>query len=312
MRKCILWTVVGIAALMLVAQPASASTQARISGTVVDADGKPVQDAKIVITCGELPTFAKEITTDKKGRYKVLILDATKRYDFSVQKEGFVPHQESVKVRTGSMDNEINFTLNSREEMAATQQQQMLKQPGYKELDEANKLLAQGDKRGARDKLLEAVAAEPDITQAWTFLAEIDYDIGDYAKAVEHAKKCLELDETATPCVAVAANASNKLGDEQAYQTYMARYQELNPNDPTTLFNSAVEYLNAMDDEKAKPILEQCLQADPTFPKCLFEYGMVLLRLGDLEGAKAQLEKYLEVAPNGEDAETARETVKYL
>ena len=71
-------------------------------------------------------------------------------------------------------------------------------------------------------------------------------------------------------------------------------------------------FLNAMDDDQAKPLLEQCLDADPEFPKCLFEYGMVLLRGGDIDGAKAQFEKYLEVAPDGEDATTAAETVKWL
>ena len=92
----------------------------------------------------------------------------------------------------------------------------------------------------------------------------------------------------------------------------MKRYQEANPDDPASLFNQAVVFLNAMDDEKAKPLLEQCLDVDPEFPKCLFEYGMVLLRGGDTDGAKAKFEKYLEVAPDGEDAVTASETVKYL
>ena len=92
----------------------------------------------------------------------------------------------------------------------------------------------------------------------------------------------------------------------------MHRYQELNPDDPTSLFNQAAEYLNALDDDKARPLLEQCLEVDPEFPECLFEYGMVLLRTGDLEGAKGQLNKYLEVAPDGKDATAASETVKYL
>ena len=67
-----------------------------------------------------------------------------------------------------------------------------------------------------------------------------------------------------------------------------------------------------MDDGGARPLLEKCLDADPDFPQCNFEYGMLLLRLGDMEGAKAHLEKYLEVAPDGPDAATAQETIKYL
>ena len=39
---------------------------------------------------------------------------------------------------------------------------------------------------------------------------------------------------------------------------------------------------------------------------------MVLLRGGDIDGAKVHFEKYLEVAPEGEDAPTAAETVKWL
>ena len=92
----------------------------------------------------------------------------------------------------------------------------------------------------------------------------------------------------------------------------MTRYQELNPEDPTVLFNNAVAFLNKMDDEGARPLLEQCLQADPDFPECLFEYGMLLLRSGDMEGAKIKLEHYVEVAPDAPDAATALETIKYL
>ena len=92
----------------------------------------------------------------------------------------------------------------------------------------------------------------------------------------------------------------------------MARYEELNPEDPTILYNSAAGFLNKLDDEGARPLLEQCLDADPDYPQCNFEYGMLLLRTGDMEGAKSRLEKYIEVAPNGPDVATAQETIKYL
>ncbi|MEJ2187827.1 MAG: tetratricopeptide repeat protein [Acidobacteriota bacterium] len=87
----------------------------------------------------------------------------------------------------------------------------------------------------------------------------------------------------------------------------MARYQELNPEDPAILYNEAAVFLNKMDDEGARPLLERCLAVDPSFP-----YGMLLLRTGDMEGAKKHLQKYLEVAPDGADAGTAQETLKYL
>jgi tetratricopeptide (TPR) repeat protein len=289
-----------------------AATQARISGTVVDTGGKPIKGAVITITSSELPSYAKELKTDADGEYKVMILDATKRYLFHVEAPGFAAYEERVKVGVGSMDNEIDFTLRSQKEMAAAQQEQLRQQPGYKELEEGFDLLAEGNKLEARAKLQEAVAALPDNLQAWSALAELDYELEDYEQALAHAETCLELDDEASNCLALAANASNRLGRTEQHHQYMERYQSLNPDDPATLFNQAVEHLNAMDDEKARPFLEQCLEIDPTFPKCLFEYGMVLLRAGDLEGAKAHLERYLEAAPDGDDAATARETIKYL
>ncbi len=300
------------ATCLFAASAALAATQARIEGAVENSRQEPIAGARIVITSPELSSFNKVVETDTHGRYKVMILDATKHYVFRAEAPGYSPSEQSVKVQVGSMNNQVDFTLNSEKEAAAAQQKKMMARPGYKELDEAYALLKEGKKAEARDKLKEAVAIVPDMTQAWATLAEVEYELQDYKQSLEDARACLQLDEDSTSCLASAANAAAKVGDEEAYKTYMAHYQELNPGDPATLFNQAAEYLNAMDDEAARPLLEECLEVDPTFSKCLFEYGMLLLRTGDLQGAKQQLEKYLEVAPDGDDAATARETIKYL
>ena len=307
MRTWTIRLVLAGAACLVAVSAALAASQARISCLVQSTAGEPIAGATITISSPELSTFDKAVETDRNGRYKVMLLDATKRYVFHVEASGYAPEEQSVKVSVGSMDNEVDFTLRSTREAAAAQQQQMMDRPGYKELDEAFALLKQGKKAEARDKLKEAVAAVPQMSQAWATLAEVDYELGDYQQSLADARTCLTLEEDSTSCLASAANAAAKVGDQEAYTTYMTRYQEA-----ATLFNQAAERLNAMDDEAARPLLEQCLQIDPAFPKCLFEYGMLLLRSGDLQGAKQQLEKYLEVAPDGEDAATARETIKYL
>ncbi len=312
MCRAKLWSVLAAVGLALVVPAAWAATQARIAGKVTDSLGTPIEGAVITITCAQLPSFSKKLTTDDKGTYKVLILDATKRYRFHIEATGYAPHQEPIKVGVGSMDNEINFTLRSQQEMQSAQVDRARQQPGYKELEEGYELIEQGKPEEARDKLREAATALPDLVQAWTALAELDYQLGDYEGALADAERCLGLEAESASCLAVAANACNKLGREEEHHGYMTRYQAANPDDPATLFNQAVEHLNAMDDEKARPFLEQCLEVDPQFGKCIFEYGMLLLRAGDLAGAKAQLEHYLEIEPDGDDAETARETVKYL
>lgn len=303
---------VALLAACLAASVVLGATQARVAGTVVDSAGQPIASATITVTCPEAPSFKKVLETDADGTFHILLLDATKLYVFSAEAAGYIPADREIKVGVGTMDNQFTFELQSQQESLAAKQQQILEQPGFKEYEEGLELLRGGDLDAARTKFTEAVAAVPDLAPAWGALADIEYRSGNHAAALENAETCLEHDDENIKCLAVAANSAKELGDADAQQKYMARYQELNPDDPATLFNQAVEYLNALDDEQARPLLEQCLEVDPEFPACLFEYGMVLLRSGDLEGAKAHLERYLEVAPDGPDASAARETVKYL
>jgi len=312
MRELVRWLAVPLVMIGLTASVALASGQARVSGTVVDTTGKPIPGATITVTCPEAPTFKKVLEAEQNGEFRLLLLDATKSYNFHVQAAGHAPYDHVIKVGIGTMDNQFTFTLQSETEAAAAQQQQLLQQPGYRELEEGLELLRAGQTDAARAKFSAAVAAVPNLAAAWGGLADIDYRAGNHASALANAKSCLEHDAENIKCLAIAANSSKELGDVEGHHAYMTRYQELNPDDPTTLFNQAAEFLNALDDEHARPLLEQCLAADPAFPECLFEYAMVLLRTGDMEGAKAHLQRYLEVAPEGSNAAAARETIKYL
>ena len=300
------------AILVLVSGPVDAGPQARVSGVVVDTAGEPISGATVTITCEALPKYKKELTTGDDGTFKVLILDATKTYIFTTAADGYFDYKQEIKVMVGTTDNEFTFELSTPAEKAAVRKQELMEEPGYKEYGEARDLLAAGDTAGSRAKLEQAIAEMPDLIEAHEAITAIDYESGDPDLALESARRCLEIDDESLRCLAVAANAAGDLGDTDAQAAYLATYQELNPNDPATVFNQAVGYLNKMDDEGARPLLEECLAIDPGFANCLFQYGMVLLRSGDLEGAKAHLEKYLEVAPDGPDATAAAETVKYL
>jgi len=297
---------------LLVASLAVAGPQARIFGTVVDSAGDPVTGAVITITSEEAPNYEKVIEVEADGGWKALILDATKSYRFHVEAPGYLSYEEAFKVPVGTMDNEFNFTLTTPEERQAEEQEKLLERPGYKQLEAARKLLDAGETAAAVAKLEEAVEAVPDFVPAWVELTQLRYRAGETEAAYESATECLRYDDEALRCVAVAANAAQDLGLAEEHERWMAVYQQLNPDDPATLFNQAVVHINTLDDEAARPLLEACLDADPDFPKCLYEYGLLLLRAGDMTGAKERFERYLEVAPDGEDADTVRETLKYL
>ncbi len=303
---------VAVVAMLVPSIFAHAGTQAQVKGSVKDLAGEPIVGAAIVVTTPQVTTYKKEIKTNKKGEFQFLILDATRTYNMRIEATGFQGQERTFKVGVGSTDNFFEFTLQTMTQAAAAAGRRQLEEPGYKELDEGKKLLKAGDAEGARVKFAEAVAAKPDLFEARIYLADAFYEAGDMEGALAAARDCLAEDFESSECLAIAANASGELGDEAARTEYMARYRELNPDDPTVLFNEAAVFLTNLDDAGAQPLLEQCLSADPGHPECNFEYGMLLLRLGDMEGAKQHLQKYLEVAPDGPLAPTAEETIKYL
>ena len=307
-----LMTCVAVVGLLVIGLAVHAGTQAKIEGLVTDLMGTPIAGATVIITTAEMSSYEKVITTDKDGEFQTLILDATRKYLFHVEADGFQPQESPFKVGAGSTDNLFEFKLQTLDQAAAAQSGRQLESPGYKELEEAKGLLAAGDREAARAKFAEAVAAKPDLMEAHARLAELTYESGDMEGALAAARACLDLSPESTHCLAIAVNSSGELGDEAARTEYMALYQKLNPEDPTVLFNEAAVLLNKLDDEGARPLLERCLAAAPDFPECNFEYGMLLLRTGDMEGAKTHLQKYLEIAPDGPLAATAEETIKYL
>jgi tetratricopeptide (TPR) repeat protein len=266
----------------------------------------------VTVSSVDVAAFEKVLTTDTNGEFKVLLLDATRRYQVRLEAPGYQSQERPFKVDAGSSDSFFEFTLATAKEAQAASTEDLLEQPGYKEMIEGRKLYQAGDVRGALAMFEAAFAAKPDLAPAIAAVADIRFDLGEYEAALDAARTCLEIDADSLDCLGTAANAAGELGNETARTQYLARYRELNPEDPAVLFNSAAIFLNKLDDEGARPLLEQCLESDPDFPQCNFEYGMLLLRAGDMEGAKKHLEKYLEVAPDGSEADMAHETLKYL
>ena len=307
------WRTLVLAGFFLVTSSAVfAGISARIVGHVTDSSGKPLVNAVITVTSPEVGDYKKVVTVDKNGKYQLLLLDATRHYKFHVEAPGYQATEQPFKVPAGSVSNVFDFTLKTIEEVHQEAQKKILEQPGFKEFRAGQNLLKAGDKAGARKQFAAAVAAKPDMIEGWTALGTLDYEAGNYKEALKDAKTCLDLDDEAVNCLATAANACKQLGDTKAAQEYLARYRTLNPDDPATLFDEAAKFLNKMDDQHAKPLLEKCLKADPDYGPCVFQYGMLLLRAGDMAGAKKLMLHYLKVAPSGKDAATVKQTLKYL
>ncbi len=232
--------VVFVISVLAAVGSAFAVRQGRIQGTVTDTQGNPIPNAVITITGDPArePTLInsnKVVTVDKEGTFTALILDATQHYVFHVTAEGYQPQERPFKVGGGTTPldrqfrgeplanitpgNEFNFQLLSIAEASAADH-----------IEEAKNLYEAGDTEGARAKFEEAVAAEPDLLPALSGLAELNYFEGDMEGALAVARMCLEQDDEYIQCLAIAANASQALGDTEAHAAYRAQFEDLNPD----------------------------------------------------------------------------------
>jgi tetratricopeptide (TPR) repeat protein len=327
-------------AVFLVPSLLFAQAQGRIKGTVKDAKGNPIPNAKVIITCPDIANFHKELVADRKGEWATLVVDATRHYLFHVEAAGFQPVEQLLKPRIGGETLEAPFTLQSVADLQAMQQQKVLEEPGIKQVREAQELGDAADEaeaaaKAARDsgdkvlakekseeaakklaeawaKFAEAVAAKPELHLAWLNMGNIDFKMGKNDDALMEAEKCLALKPDLPQCLGLALNAAQGKKDKALIAKYSAAYAAANPTDPTVFYNQAVEYLNKADDAKARPLLEKALEANPKHADSLFQLGMVLFRSGDTAKAKELLQKFLEVAPNHPEAPTAKEMLKYM
>lgn len=301
-------------ACLVLAMPSLAAAQAhgRVKGTVVDSHGKPITHATITVTCPDIAMFHRELKVDRDGIFTLAVVDATREYLFLVEAEGYQGIKRFEKPLIGGQTLEVEFVLASATELAAAAEQEVLDAPGVKQLREARDLIEAGKRAEARTKLAEGIAAKPDLYLLYLELGNLDLQDGRFADALANAETCLRHQQMVVPCLGLAANSAQKLGDAEKHARYMELYTIANPDDPNVLFNEAVAKLNARDDAGARPILEQVVQLDPKHPDGLYQLGMVFLRSGDSAKAKEFLERFLAVAPAHGEAATAREMLKYL
>ena len=89
--------------------------EGRVQGTVFDA-GARVEGATVTLTRADMTQFQMVKTTDSRGQFSLLILDAAKQYKIRIEKAGYLPLEQDLKPVVGDtirVDFELKpFTLN--------------------------------------------------------------------------------------------------------------------------------------------------------------------------------------------------------
>jgi tetratricopeptide (TPR) repeat protein len=291
------------------AADAFAIGEARMVGKIIDGATKnPLPDATIHIEAVEGKTVVQDLKVKKDGSYTVFLLDGTIRYKFTFSAPGYAPYEETMKLKLGET-NKRDFELYKGGAVPAGAIPADAKaDPAVLAYNEGAALSNSGDYAGAIAKFETAVAANPDLTAGWMALAKASVRAKQHQKAIDAAKKALEVDSEDTDMWTVLFQSYTALGDK----ANAAIAEKKMPANAGALFNNAARLINEGKDGEAEEALRQAVAIDDKFAVAWYELGMVYVRSGKSAEAREALNKYLTLEPNGKDAPTAKEMLNYL
>jgi Tfp pilus assembly protein PilF len=295
-------------ALLLSLASTVTAQSGQIKGKVIDAEGKPVQGAQILIEYAEGVTRKFEVKTDRRGEFiQIGLQPGAYKVTATVDKLGSFSQQTRV---TLSRPAEVVFEFKPGAgggDPAAAAKAAALK----KSFEEGVAATQAKNYDLAIQKFQEAAGVLPTCYDCY-------YNIG-YAysqkkddKAAEAAwLKAVELKadySEALNALATLYNNQKRFDEASAMSAKAAEAGGVlgGGGNADAIYNQGIILWNQGKIPEAKAKFEEALKANANHPEANFQMGMALLNEGNLPGAITSFEKYLQLAPEGQFAAQAK------
>ena len=292
-----------------------AAAQGMITGTVIDAKGQPVADAKITIEQTDGVTRKFETKSDKKGSFIQIGLQSATFKVTAETKEGTATANTRVSQRGpsavrlvigGGAANDAGLAAKTAELRKAFEEGVALSRAGKYDdsIESFNKAIALNPKcqdcfynigysyaqkkeyDKAEENYKKAIEVKPDYAEAYNGLANIYNTQRKFDQASEASKKASEL-SAAAPGALQGGNAD-------------------------ALFNEGVILWNGGKVADAKVKFQAAIAANPNHAESHYQLGMALVNENKLAEAGAEFNSYLKLSPDGPNAATAKALVAQL
>ena len=317
LRRSLLTAVLGLA-VAFAAAPAAAQSGS-IRGKVVDAQGNPVDGAKVSIQNVEMSGRSLDTKTNKKGEYMQVGLQPG-NYKVTVSKGDLSTSKNThVTLDMGVLD----FTLTpssgggtmSKEDVAKAKAKADAMNAAFKE---GVDLVNQGKDDEAIAKFQEVIASVPSCAECYSNIGTIQVRQKKFDEAEQSYKKAIEVKpDFADPYAGLATVYNAQKKSDQALEA-SKKAAELSSGaaagaapgagggSAPAVFNQGVILWNAGKIPEAQTQFEQAVKLDPNLAEAHYWLGMALVNAGKSADAKTHFEEYLKLAPTGQYAETAK------
>ena len=303
--------------LVAIAAPVTAQT-GQLKGKVIDAQNKPVADAKIVMVATD--TNRKyETKSDSKGEWRQIGLPPGS-YTVTAEKDKLT---QTFDVKLGLDTKEVNFSLQpggAGGKMTAEQAKKEAERvEGIKAAFAAGAELTNAGKYDeALAKFNTVLKDVPKCAECYTNMGAIYSRQQDWAKAEESYKKALEINPESVESyngLANVYNAQKKFTEAQAMNAEAAKRAGAagaGAGNADALYNQGVIAWNGNDFPKAQELFAAAVKANDKHAEAHFMLGQAYLNTGKLPEAAKEFETYLKIAPTGPSAEKAKTNFEML
>ncbi len=301
LKKAILLSVI-VVSLMSSLWP---SVQGKIEGVVTDSEGQPLEGVAITITSLKMSSQRVTLKTNKEGKYAQIGLWPA-QYMVDFKKSGFLPASREVRVG-------IAETI--RLDMVLEKAQELVE----RSLSKADSLFLKGYKLYEKGDYEEAVEAYEEAIQhnsaQWGYFFNLGLSykkLDQKEKALEAFHKALDLNPESYSCNKEIGEILAKSGNFEEARKYYQRATELNPDEPDAFYNLGVCLINLGGSDKAIEALLRTVEIKDDYADAYYSLGTLSIGQNKTEEAVRYLEKFLQLAPEHEKADLARQLLEFL
>jgi tetratricopeptide (TPR) repeat protein len=290
----------------------------RLKGEVLDENGNPIENAKIVITSMEYQDLSFEATSNKKGNWAVIGLGSG-MWRVTIAAEGYSPAYTDIDVKQLKKNPKIVMALEKIKQTAHITPQDRTS------LD----LINQGNEFFAEKKYDEAISVFEKFLEKNPGSSQIHINIGncyiqknELDKAAQEFNKVLEgikpekddisANEIATKAMAGMGEVYLLKGDFEKAQKYIEKVLDNYPEDERMTFNMGEIYFSNNKIGEAIHYYELSKQINPKWGKPYLKLGYAYLNKGNFEKAKENFRMFIKVDPDSPDVQTAQNILEYL
>lgn len=298
--------------------------QGEVRGRVIGMDGKPVEGATVTIIPKDSSGQKFQTSSNRNGEFRQARVPAG-AYVITATKDK-LSQSYAIEVK-----GDLNLDLKLGESAAAAGKEEAARREAIQAaFSEGAKLSNEGKHDEAIAKFQEVLKEVPKCGECYANIGAVYVMKDDLAKAEENYKQAISINPNVIEAyngLAGIYNSQKRFKEAAAMSAEAAKRSETaspgGGGNVGALYNQAAILWNNPEADPAEihAILSKAIKADPNHAEAHFLMGNVLVKMGaasadkmtELFGqAATEFETYLKLAPNGPNADKAKESFEQL